>query len=283
MGVGEPGASLAFPDLHHRTSRPGYAGGVSYRDVFEQCPRCSVALVDAGSVRSCRNCGGMWVEEAVLTEMVLKMLPPRPLSRLVLAVLERTGAPIGCPACHEAMDSTTIQEVMLDRCAKHGIWFDALELETALHRVAEPESAPPLEDIPYVPSVPRARSSPEGTRRAAPDSRPSRSAASSTALPELVFVVRSRNGQGGADVRIRDTSIIKVGKLASAQLRIDDRSVSRMHALIEANAADDVTIIDLGSTVGTYVNGERINKTRLRSGDRITLGDTEVDVTIVES
>lgn len=259
---------------------------MSYRDVFEQCPRCRVALVDAGSVRSCRNCGGLWVEEAVLTEMVLKMLPPRPLSRLVLAVLDRTGAPIACPTCHEAMDSTTIHDVMLDRCAKHGIWFDARELEAALHRVADPDGAPPLEDIPYVPPVRRAPSSPEATGRTASDSHPSRSSRSSSKVrPELVFVIRSRetNRTGDRAVRIRDTSVIKVGKLASAQLRIDDPAVSRMHALIEINGPDEVTIIDLGSTVGTHVNGERIDRTHLRSGDRITLGGTEVDVTIVAS
>ena len=57
--------------------------------------------------------------------------------------------------------------------------------------------------------------------------------------------------------------VIKVGKLASSHLRIDDDSVSRMHAVVEVNGVDDVQLIDLGSTRGTLVNGERITKVRL--------------------
>ena len=61
--------------------------------------------------------------------------------------------------------------------------------------------------------------------------------------------------------------VIKVGKLASSHLRIDDETVSRMHAVIEVTGPDEIHIIDLGSTRGTLVNGERISKARLQSGD----------------
>ncbi len=76
--------------------------------------------------------------------------------------------------------------------------------------------------------------------------------------------------------------VIKVGKLASSHLRIDDDSVSRMHAVVEVNGGDDVQLIDLGSTRGTLVNGERITKVRLRSGDEINFGDIRVLVTFLE-
>ena len=42
-------------------------------------------------------------------------------------------------------------------------------------------------------------------------------------------------------------SVIKVGKVPSAHLRIDDETVSRMHAIVEVTN-DEVHIIDLGST-----------------------------------
>ncbi|HWU91274.1 MAG TPA: FHA domain-containing protein, partial [Kofleriaceae bacterium] len=61
-------------------------------------------------------------------------------------------------------------------------------------------------------------------------------------------------------------TVIKVGKVPSAHLRIDDESVSRMHAIIEVTGSE-VSIIDLGSTRGTFVNGQKINKAKLRSGD----------------
>src|SRR3954447_1880340 len=77
--------------------------------------------------------------------------------------------------------------------------------------------------------------------------------------------------------------VIKVGKLASSHLRIDDETVSRMHAVIEATGPDEVHIIDLGSTRGTLVNGERISKARLQSGDEIMFGDSRVIVTFLEA
>src|SRR4051812_16019399 len=74
--------------------------------------------------------------------------------------------------------------------------------------------------------------------------------------------------------------IIKVGKLSSSHLRIDDEDVSRMHAVIEVTSPTEINIIDLGSTKGTVVNGQKVNKTRLQSGDRVALGGIEIVVTI---
>src|SRR5688500_13782990 len=74
--------------------------------------------------------------------------------------------------------------------------------------------------------------------------------------------------------------IIKVGKLPSSHLRIDDDNVSRMHAVIEVTGPDEIFIIDLGSASGTIVNGKKVNKCKLQSGDEIVLGDTRVVVEI---
>ena len=46
-------------------------------------------------------------------------------------------------------------------------------------------------------------------------------------------------------------SVIKLGKVPSAHLKLDDETVSRMHAIIEVNGPGDVSIIDLSSTTGT--------------------------------
>jgi hypothetical protein len=73
------------------------------------------------------------------------------------------------------------------------------------------------------------------------------------------------------EYRELDQDVIKIGRIASAHLRIDDESVSRLHAVVEVSG-DDVTIIDLGSTEGTFVNDVRVNKKTLVLGDRVRIG-----------
>lgn len=77
--------------------------------------------------------------------------------------------------------------------------------------------------------------------------------------------------------------VIKVGKLSSSHLRLDDDSVSRMHAVIEVSGPGDISIIDLGSTKGTVVNGQKVNKAKLQDGDQIALGDIRIELAIGEA
>jgi hypothetical protein len=78
-------------------------------------------------------------------------------------------------------------------------------------------------------------------------------------------------------------SVIKLGKVPSAHLKLDDETVSRMHAIIEVNGPGDVSIIDLGSTKGTFVNGHKVNKAKLQSGDTIVVGETRIELSIAAS
>jgi Zn-finger nucleic acid-binding protein len=231
---------------------------VAFRDSFDQCPRCGITLEDAQSARACRNCSGVFVEEPVLAEMILEMLPPGLFGTLALSEVKRTGAQLACPQCGDAMKPTTIHGVELDHCAKHGVWFDQDELRLTLYRVALPDNPPPFGEWIPAPTLPSAPAS-----RAAPVDPTAR---------ELTFVM---NGE-----RITtQVGIIKIGKLASATLQIYDETVSRLHAVIEANR-DEVILIDLGSTIGTYVNGKRITKTTLQAGDTMRFGETDVQLVI---
>ena len=65
-----------------------------------------------------------------------------------------------------------------------------------------------------------------------------------------------------------------VGRGAGADLRLDDAGISRRHA--EIVLSDPPRIEDLGSTNGTYVNGERVSSAELYDGARITLGGLDL-------
>ncbi len=75
---------------------------------------------------------------------------------------------------------------------------------------------------------------------------------------------------------------IKVGKLASSQLHLDDPKVSRIHAVLERQGDGTYQAIDLGSASGTYINGTKITKGVVRNGDELRFGETTVRVTIVD-
>src|SRR3954470_9433288 len=100
----------------------------------------------------------------------------------------------------------------------------------------------------------------------------------------LTFEIYRIDPKGDQYVRTETLTqdIIKVGKLSSSHLRIDDEAVSRMHAVIEIAGPGEIYIIDLGSTKGTLVNGQKVNKTKLQSGDQIVLGATKLVVTVGE-
>lgn len=65
--------------------------------------------------------------------------------------------------------------------------------------------------------------------------------------------------------------ITTIGRLPENALQIDDASVSSSHAEIFAEE-DRFFVRDLGSTNGTFVNGEKIEKTRLHEGDEVRFG-----------
>ncbi len=61
--------------------------------------------------------------------------------------------------------------------------------------------------------------------------------------------------------------IIKIGRLSSAHLVLDDERVSRIHSVIEVAPDGAVSIIDMGSAEGTFVNGRKVSRGSIKSGD----------------
>jgi hypothetical protein len=89
----------------------------------------------------------------------------------------------------------------------------------------------------------------------------------------LTFAITAASG-GRSEVITQD--IVKIGKDPKSHLRLDDEAASRMHAVVEVASPDDVTLIDLGNEPGTLVNGQRINKCKIKPGDEIRICDTRI-------
>jgi pSer/pThr/pTyr-binding forkhead associated (FHA) protein len=74
--------------------------------------------------------------------------------------------------------------------------------------------------------------------------------------------------------RILPGSIKTIGRAPRADFIVDAALVSRVHCRLSAGAAE-LEVVDLESTNGTFVNGERIARATLRSGDKLAVGKVE--------
>jgi hypothetical protein len=82
--------------------------------------------------------------------------------------------------------------------------------------------------------------------------------------------------EAGAQVSIEDALVI--GRADDADLTLADAGVSRRHARVSADPAG-ASIEDLGSSNGTFVNGERVEGSQqLSDGDQIQLGGAILSV-----
>ncbi len=68
-------------------------------------------------------------------------------------------------------------------------------------------------------------------------------------------------------------AVTRIGRGSDTDLRIDDPGISRNHAELRRSGGD-VTVVDLGSTNGVVVNGQRVEELRLRDGAEVRLGST---------
>ena len=75
----------------------------------------------------------------------------------------------------------------------------------------------------------------------------------------------------GGEFPLRANREIVIGRSSDLDMVLVEDMVSRKHAKI-VTSEENVVIQDLGSTNGTFVNGEKIKKARLKEGDRILIG-----------
>ncbi len=92
------------------------------------------------------------------------------------------------------------------------------------------------------------------------------------------FALRFISGKyQGGEFPLRMNREIIIGRSSDLDMVLVEDMVSRRHAKITSTDAD-VFIQDLGSTNGTFVNGEKVNRSRLTEGDRILVGTSIMKV-----
>jgi Protein of unknown function (DUF3662)/FHA domain len=72
-----------------------------------------------------------------------------------------------------------------------------------------------------------------------------------------------------------ENRVTVIGRSSECDVTVPDQNVSRRHAEIR-RIGDGYSLVDLGSTNGTEVNGQRIQETALMSGDVISVGTTSI-------
>ncbi len=85
-------------------------------------------------------------------------------------------------------------------------------------------------------------------------------------FPKLVFV----NGAQQQVISL-DHTPFSIGRQPEKDLVIADARASRDHAAIQIEGSDYV-LVDVGSKLGTYVNGEKITRRKLNANDRLEFG-----------
>jgi len=73
-------------------------------------------------------------------------------------------------------------------------------------------------------------------------------------------------------LRLPPGAVKTVGRAVPADFIIDAALVSRVHCRLSAGTDDQLRVEDLGSTNGTQVNGERVERSSLKTGDVLAVG-----------
>ena len=81
----------------------------------------------------------------------------------------------------------------------------------------------------------------------------------------------------GGEFPLPDDGEIVIGRSSELDMVLVEDMVSRRHAKIAVEDGD-IFLEDLGSTNGSFVNGEKISRTKLGEGDRILIGTSIIKV-----
>ena len=86
----------------------------------------------------------------------------------------------------------------------------------------------------------------------------------------LALVILSGQ-ETGREISLQSERELLLGRLSTADIVVEDDKSSRRHARITV-AGGGITLEDLASANGTFLNGQKISRTNLKEGDQIRIG-----------
>jgi FHA domain/Zinc-ribbon containing domain len=81
-----------------------------------------------------------------------------------------------------------------------------------------------------------------------------------------------RDEQDEVRVFVVEPGWTRIGRSVAADVRLDDPSVSRRHALVVSEPGEPLRVLDDRSLNGVFVNGEEVEWGRLGDGDELSIG-----------
>jgi diguanylate cyclase (GGDEF)-like protein len=84
-------------------------------------------------------------------------------------------------------------------------------------------------------------------------------------------------------LRMRLNRAVDVGRDPTCSLALRDENISWRHLHLEDRGSGDWAVVDLASTNGTLVNGERVSDAVLRNGDKIFIGKTILEFQVADA
>src|SRR5262245_7464748 len=87
--------------------------------------------------------------------------------------------------------------------------------------------------------------------------------------------------RAGKRFLLKDLTVFEGGRTEGHHVFLKDPSVARSHFRIYRNGGE-YTIHDLGTSKGTLINGDRMEKAVLGPGDKVMVGEVELEFEMVD-
>jgi hypothetical protein len=96
--------------------------------------------------------------------------------------------------------------------------------------------------------------------------------------PAVTFALQFVSGRyQGTVIPLPDGAEILIGRESDLDIVLQEDMVSRKHAKVTVRG-EEIQISDLGSTNGTFVNGQKVKRAQLGAGDRVLVGTSLMKV-----